>query len=304
VKFVDFLDADLQQWRAACHRFMDREITREYVRECDMERRYYTEGYAKLAKAGYLGVLVPESYGGMGGTNLAYALLCEALGKFGVDFAIAVSVSTFSAMNLMHYGTEQHIAAHIPGYLAGTVPFCVAISEPESGSDAASVSTRAVRDGDSYVLTGLKQWCSGSSAPGAQIFMLVRTAPNEAKHAGLSVLLVPNDLESLTLRKLKTLARRGTGTNQIFLVRAGKSSRSTSCSNGYRWRRRMSGARSRPSTTRWRTLRCASNSASRYSISRRSITCWPTCRRGSTRRACSCTGRPRAQTPMEPRRAM
>ena len=217
MKFVDFLDADLQQWRAECHRFMDRQITREYVRECDMERRYYTEGYAKLAKAGYLGVLVPESYGGMGGTNLAYALLCEAMGKFGVDFAIAVSVSTFSAMNLMHYGTEQHIAAYIPGYLAGTVPFCVAISEPESGSDAASVSTRAVRDGDSYVLTGLKQWCSGSSAPGAQIFMLVRTAPNEAKHAGLSVLLVPNDVESLTLRKLNTLARRGTGTNQIFL---------------------------------------------------------------------------------------
>lgn len=215
--FSDFLDQDLQDWRAACHQFVNREITREYVRECDMERRYYTEGYAKLAAAGYLGVLIPEEHGGMGGTNLAYAVLCEALGEFGVDFAIAASVSTFSAMNLIHYGTQEQIAAHIPGYLAGTVPFCVAISEPSSGSDAAAVTTRAVRSGDDYVVTGLKQWCSGSSATGAQIFMLVRTSTDGDKHAGLSVLLVPNDLKNLELRKLKTLARRGTGTNQIFL---------------------------------------------------------------------------------------
>ena len=215
--FSDFLDADQQEWRRACHRFVDEQVTREYVRDCDMDRRYYSEGYAKLAASGYLGLLIPEEHGGSGGTTLAYALLCEAMGKYGVDFAIAACVSTFSAMNLVHYGTAGQIARFIPGFLDGSISFCVAISEPEAGSDAAATATRAMRDGDHYVLTGLKQWCSGSSAPGAHIFTLVRTDPAAAKHAGLSVVLLPNDLPGMELRKLKTLARRGTGTNQIFL---------------------------------------------------------------------------------------
>jgi acyl-CoA dehydrogenase len=217
VTFSDFLDADQQEWRQACHRFVDEQITREYVRDCDMDRRYYSEGYAKLAASGYLGLLIPEEQGGSGGTTLAYALLCEAMGKYGVDFAIAVTVSTFSAMNLIHYGTAEQIARFIPRFLDGSISFCVAISEPEAGSDAAATATRAVRDGDHYVLTGLKQWCSGSSAPGAHLFTLVRTDPAAAKHAGLSVILIPNDLPDMELRKLNTLARRGTGTNQVFL---------------------------------------------------------------------------------------
>lgn len=214
--FSDFLTDEQQVWRGACHRFMDEQIGREYVRECDMERRYYSEGYAKLAAAGYIGLLIPEEHGGSGGSNVAYAVLCEAMGKYGVDFAIAACVSTFSAMNLIHYGTPDQVTAYIPRFLDGSVSFCVAISEPEAGSDAAATSTRAVRKGDHYVLTGLKQWCSGSSAPGAHIFALVRTDREAEKHAGLSVLLLANNLPGMELRKLKTLARRATGTNQIF----------------------------------------------------------------------------------------
>ena len=215
--FSDFLDEDQQDWRETCHRFIDEQITREYVRECDMDRRYYSEGYAKLAANGFLGLLIPEEHGGSGGTTLAYAVLCEAMGKYGVDFAVAACVSTFSAMNLIHYGSEEQIKRFIPRFIDGSVSFCVAISEPEAGSDAAATSTRAVRDGDHYVLTGLKQWCTGSSAPGAHLFTLVRTDPAADKHTGLSVVLLPNDLPGMELRKLKTLARRATGTNQVFL---------------------------------------------------------------------------------------
>ena len=217
VTFSDFLDEDQQDWRETCHRFIDEQITREYVRDCDMDRRYYSEGYAKLAANGFLGLLIPEEHGGSGGTTLAYAVLCEAMGKYGVDFAVAACVSTFSAMNLIHYGSEEQIKRFIPRFIDGSVSFCVAISEPEAGSDAAATSTRAVRDGDHYVLTGLKQWCTGSSAPGAHLFTLVRTDPAADKHAGLSVVLLPNDLPGMELRKLKTLARRATGTNQVFL---------------------------------------------------------------------------------------
>jgi len=215
--FDNFLTEEQQAWRDTCHRFADNEITREYVRECDMNREYYYKAYDKIAEAGWLGLLIPEEYGGMGADIVSYALMFEALGKHSVDMMATMGVTTFTAQNIVKYGTAEQKEKYLPEYLKGNVRFCVSISEPQSGSDAASARTRAVRDGDHYVINGLKQWCSGSSAEGAVICMLLRTDPDAEKRKGLSCILVPNDAPGLELRKLKTLARRGTGTNQIFL---------------------------------------------------------------------------------------
>ena len=216
--FDNFLNEEQQAWRDTLHRFMDKEITREYIRQCDMDRAYYYEGYEKIAKMGWLGILVPEEYGGMGADAMSYALFCEAMAKYGFDFSGAcLGVTTYTAQNLVKYGNKDQIDRYLRPYLDGKVRFCVSISEPQAGSDAASTRTRAVRDGDHYVINGLKQWCSGSSAEGAVICMLVRTDPDAEKHRGLSCILVPNDTPNMELRKLRTLARRGTGTNQIFL---------------------------------------------------------------------------------------
>ena len=215
--FRNFLTDEQQAWSDTCHRFVDHEITREYVRECDMNRKYYYKAYDKLAEAGWLGLLIPEEYGGTGADIMSYTLMFEALGKYSVDMMATMGVTTFTAQNLIKHGTEAQKKKYLPAYLEGKVRFCVSISEPQSGSDAASARTRAVRDGDHYVINGLKQWCSGSGAEGAVICMLVRTDPDADKHTGLSCILIPNDAPGLELRKLNTLARRGTGTNQIFL---------------------------------------------------------------------------------------
>lgn len=218
MKFSDFLTEEQQAWRETCHRFVDRQITREYIRRCDMDREYYYEGYEKVAREGWLGLMVPEQYGGIGGTGMEWAIFFEAMGKYGADFSSAtLGVSMFTAQNLIHHGTPEQRKSFLEPFLRGQTRFCVAISEPQAGSDAAAASTRATLEGNEYVLRGLKQWCSGSSAKGAVIAMLVRTDPGAKKHAGLSVILVPNDLPNMELRKLYTLARRGTGTNQIFL---------------------------------------------------------------------------------------
>jgi alkylation response protein AidB-like acyl-CoA dehydrogenase len=143
--------------------------------------------------------------------------LCEALAKYGYDFVAAFGVSTFTSMNLVHFGTEEQKRRFLEPYVKGKIRFAVSISEPTAGSDAFATKTRARREGDHYVVSGLKQWCSGAKARDTVICMLVRTDPDAPKHKGLSVLLIPNDTPRMELRPLPTLARRGTGTNQIFL---------------------------------------------------------------------------------------
>ena len=215
--FYNFLTEEQQAWRETCHRFMDNEITREYIRKCDMDREYYYEAYDKLNRAGWTNLLIPEAYGGVGGDVMSYTLLCEALGKYGYDFVAAFGVSTFTSMNLVYHGSEEQKRRFLEPYVKGKIRFAVSISEPTAGSDAFAAKTRARRDGDHYVVSGLKQWCSGAKARDTVICMLVRTDPDAPKHKGLSILLIPNDTPRMELRPLPTLARRGTGTNQIFL---------------------------------------------------------------------------------------
>ena len=214
---MNFLNEEQTLWRETVHRFMDEEITLEYIRKCDIEREYPYEGYAKLADAGWLRLLIPEQFGGHGANIFDYAIMCEAIGKYGFDFAAAIAVPTFTAMNVVRFGTEKQKRDHLEPFMAGARRFSISISEPSAGSDAAATRTRATRQDGHYVIRGQKLWCSGAAARDVVIAMLVRTDPEAAKHAGLSVLLVPNATPGLDIRRLPTLSRRSTGTTEIFI---------------------------------------------------------------------------------------
>ena len=216
--FFNFLTEEQQDWRDNCYRFMERSITREYIREHDMAREYYHEGYAKIVKEGWHSLIIPTELGGSGASAMEYALMCEAGGRFGYDFVAAVvGTPSFTAQNVITWGNEDQIDRFIKPFVKGENRFAIGISEPQAGSDAAATATRAVRDGDDYVITGAKQWISGSGIPGAVILMLVRTSSENGKHGGLSTILIPNDTPGLVFNKLNTLARRGMGTYQVFL---------------------------------------------------------------------------------------
>jgi alkylation response protein AidB-like acyl-CoA dehydrogenase len=217
---MNFLNESQSLWRETIHRFVDDEITREYIRKCDMERAYPYEGYAKIARAGWLRLLIPEAIGGDGGDIFDYALMCEGLGKFGFDFATAVMVSTFTAMNIVHYGSPEQKEKFLKPFMDGRIRFSISISEPQAGSDAANTKTRATLENGEWVLRGQKLWCSGADANDVVIAMLVRTGEGRAKHEGLSVFLIPNNTPGVTVRRLPTLARRATGTNEVFLDEA------------------------------------------------------------------------------------
>lgn len=214
---MNFLTDEQRMWKEQVDRFMEREIGREYIRKCDSNREYPYEGYAKIAGQDWLRLLIPEDHGGFGGTIFDYALMCEALSRYGFDFATGFMVSTFTAMNIVKFGTPAQKERYLEPFMTGKLRFSISISEPQAGSDAANTRTRAIPDGDGWRLRGQKLWCSGASADNAVIAMLVRSDPDARKHAGLAVFMVPNTAPGMDVRRLPTLSRRATGTNEIFV---------------------------------------------------------------------------------------
>lgn len=213
---MNFLSEEHRMWAEQVDRFMDRQIGREYIRNCDTNRDYPYEAYASIAKEGWLRLLIPEDHGGLGGTIFDYALMCEGLSKYGFDFATGIMVSTFTAMNLVKFGTDAQKEKYLEPFMNGDIKFCISISEPTAGSDAANTKTRATPNGDGFLIKGQKLWCSGAGAKNAVLAMLVRSDPDATKHEGLSVFLIPNDSPGLEVRRLPTLSRRATGTNEVF----------------------------------------------------------------------------------------
>jgi alkylation response protein AidB-like acyl-CoA dehydrogenase len=214
---MNFLSDEQELWRSTVARFMEHEIGCGYVLKCDLAREYPYEAYNKVARAGWLRLLIPEEQGGDGGSIFEYALMCEGLARYGFDFATAFMVSTFTAMNIVKFGTKAQQEHYLPAYMRGDIRFSISISEPSSGSDAASTRTRALHTNEGWSIKGQKLWCSGAAARNVIIAMLVRSDAEASKHKGLTVLLVPNDTPRIDIRKLPTMARRATGTTEIFL---------------------------------------------------------------------------------------
>lgn len=206
----------LRMWKNLVHEFMDEEIGVEYCRNCYENREYPHRIYDGVVENDWIGLLVPEEYGGQGGDMIEQVIMLEALGKYGYDLGVPVAISSFTYGNLLKHGTDNQIERFIPRLLEGEVRFSIGVSEPETGSDAASVQTQAVREGNYYLVNGEKMWQSAAHVEGNIINLYVRTDPEAEKHEGISALLVPNDLDGIEMTKLDTVVRKSTGTNQVF----------------------------------------------------------------------------------------
>ncbi len=214
---MDFRLTDEQQlWYDTLQGFMDKEIGREYTRDHDERREFPDEAYRKIADNGWLGILIPEEYGGMAADAVMFAIFCESMAKFSLDTAACVMTGMFTATNICNHGTPEQKAKYLPGFLAGDVRFSISITEPDAGSDAAGLKTKAELDGEEWIINGNKVFSSGAHLPGNVIALLARTGPD--KHAGISLILVPNDAPGVELRKMGTIVRKSFGTTEIFLT--------------------------------------------------------------------------------------
>ena len=202
-------------WHDSLHSFMEKEVGREYTREHDASREFPWEVYKKMAAQGWLGLLLPEEDGGAAADPVMFAIFCEAIGKYSLDTAACIMTSMFTATNFSAYGTPEQKQKFLPPFLRGDATFSISISEPGSGSDAAAARTKAVLQGDEWVLNGSKIFCSGAHLPGTHIVMMARTG--EERYAGLSLFIVPNTVTGLTITKLNTIVRRSLGTTQLYL---------------------------------------------------------------------------------------
>ncbi|MFE7524193.1 acyl-CoA dehydrogenase family protein [Kitasatospora sp. NPDC057542] len=180
--------------------FTDREIV-PYAAEWDRAESVDLAIIGKLAKVGFLGLTIPEEYGGSGGDHLAYCLVLEELGRGDSAVRGIVSVSLgLVGKSVNAFGTEEQKRHWLPRLTSGEALGCFALTEPGTGSDAANLTTRAVRDGDNWLISGAKTFITnGTWADVALVF--ARTGgdgPDQQGHRGITAFLVPTDLPGFT----------------------------------------------------------------------------------------------------------
>lgn len=170
-----------------------------------------------MREMGWFALGFPEDAGGAGGGPVELAVIAEELGRASFDVAMCYIGTFIPGLTVFRFANDEQRAWMREMVLTGKRRLVVAISEPNSGSDAASLSTRAELRGDDFVLNGQKMWCTGAGQPNTTIAMYVRTSRTEKKHEGISLLLVDADIKGVEIRKTPTLARNILGTNEVYL---------------------------------------------------------------------------------------
>src|SRR3569832_1516152 len=171
-----------------------------------------------LIEHGYAARTIPKQYGGFGGTPdiLKSRIIAEEFIASGLPMGMANQGISLLVPTLLELGTEEQKQRWIAPTLRGEVIWCQGYSEPGAGSDLASLSTRAVEDGDDFVINGQKIWTS-TAAQADMIFCLVRTEPDKPKHEGISYLLFSMKTPGIEVRPLVTMSGRAEF-NEVFFT--------------------------------------------------------------------------------------
>ncbi|MER5566688.1 MULTISPECIES: acyl-CoA dehydrogenase family protein [Streptomyces] len=210
------LSEEQEAVRRLARAFTEREVV-PYAADWDRAESVDRAIVKKLGALGFLGLTVPEEYGGSGGDHLAYVLVTEELGRGDSAVRGIVSVSLgLVAKTIAAWGTEEQKRAWLPRLCSGDALGCFGLTEPGTGSDAGNLDTRAVRDGDAYLLSGSKMFITNGTW--ADVVLLFARTSDEPGHRGVSAFLVPTDSPGLTRREIHgKLGLRGQATAELVL---------------------------------------------------------------------------------------
>lgn len=207
------LTPEQKTFQQVAREFLDKEVV-PFRAEWDRAESVDVAVIPKLGELGFFGLTIPEEYGGVGGDYITYCLGMEELGRAdsSVRGIVSVSMGLVGKVVLSH-GTEEQKHRWLPGIAAGTTLGCFGLTEPDTGSDAASLATRAVRDGDDYVLNGSKTFITnGTWADVCLVF--ARTGGPGPK--GVSAFLVPTGTPGFLRNEIKgKLGLRGQATVEM-----------------------------------------------------------------------------------------
>ncbi|MFJ2474005.1 acyl-CoA dehydrogenase family protein [Streptomyces sp. NPDC087659] len=196
--------------------FVEREVA-PYAAEWDRTENLDRAIVKKLGSVGFLGLTIDEEYGGSGGDHLAYCLVTEELGRGDSSVRGIVSVSLgLVAKTIAAWGGEEQKRRWLPRLTTGEALGCFGLTEPGTGSDAGSLTTRAVRDGDTYVVNGSKMFITNGTW--ADVVLLFARTGDAPGHRGVTAFLVPTDTPGLTRRAIHgKLGLRGQATAELVL---------------------------------------------------------------------------------------
>ncbi|HYA06118.1 MAG TPA: acyl-CoA dehydrogenase family protein [Xanthobacteraceae bacterium] len=214
---MDFsFSPDQEAMRAHLADLLDHICPPDYAERCDNEARPPREAYKALAEHGWFGLAIPAEYGGTGGSAIDLAILLEETGKRFEELAIWVfRTLTYGGYAILQHGTPEQKRELLPRITRGELSFCFGLTEPESGSDAAALTTRAVAKDGGYVINGQKVFTSGMDISD-YCLLVTRTASAAKKQQGITNFLVDTKLPGIEVRKIKTLGQRAIGTTQVF----------------------------------------------------------------------------------------
>ena len=199
-----------------CSRFDD-----QYWLMRDREGGFPAELHAALAEAGWLGIAIPEAYGGagLGITEAAIMLQTIARSGAGMSGASAIHINIFGLNPVVVFGTEEQKQRMLPPLVAGQEKACFAVTEPNTGLDTTRLKTRAERRGDRYVLNGAKVWISTAQVAD-KMLILARTTPLEEvkqRSHGLSLFYTKLDRRFVEVREIEKMGRKAVDSNQLFI---------------------------------------------------------------------------------------
>jgi butyryl-CoA dehydrogenase len=201
--------------RETARDFTQREIMPR-SRDNDRNEHFDTELVKKIADMGFLGAIVSEEYGGRGLDYRTYGLIVEEIGRDSAMRTVVSVVTSLVCSSLERWGSEEQKREWLPKLCSGEALGCFGLTEPNTGSDAANLSTRATKTDGGWTISGQKQWISlGNYAKLALIF--AQTDP-EKKHRGLACFLVPTDREGFSSSEIHgKLGLRGSDTAELSL---------------------------------------------------------------------------------------
>jgi glutaryl-CoA dehydrogenase (non-decarboxylating) len=197
-------------------KFVDKEII-PHIQEWDAKQHFETSLLTKLADLGLMGVCIPEKYGGQGMDYNTLAIVCEELERGDTAFRTAVSVHTgLNSLTLLQWGNEFQREKYLIPQAKGEKIGAYGLTEPNAGSDVAAIQTRAVRDGDHYILNGSKTWISLCDV--ADHFLIFAKTDPEAGHRGISCFIVERTFPGVSTRGFKDkLGIRAGNTGEVIL---------------------------------------------------------------------------------------
>ena len=193
---------------------MTPEVRHQLAHQDSSGGELYRSLVKQLGADGWLGIGWPVEHGGQGRGPIEQLIFFDEANRADVPLPL-VTLNTVGP-TLAACGSDEQRRRFLPGILAGEIHFAIGYSEPGAGTDLASLRTRAVRDGDEYVVNGQKLWATGAGAKNTVMNVYLKTDREKSYREGMSLLLIDNDTPGVQLRKLDMLGRRCTGTYEVF----------------------------------------------------------------------------------------